>query len=101
MHRHDIERAEIFPVFYPHREERRVVCVHQLVARLELKIDPARDVLQPGGKHPALIARTPIDLWRRTIMEVLDYHVEHLCFLLCHPGDNKSPLRRLKERGTD
>ena len=75
-HRHDLELRQIVPLRRPALEQRRVVGLHELEAAAEAVLDPALDVAQAVGQHPAAVAGPLVD-GPRALREGLDDHVSH------------------------
>ena len=75
----DFEGDDVAPVRHPLVEQVRIVCLHELVATLERRVDPARDIRQLFWREPSMIAESPIHGDGIAALEVFDHHVEHLC----------------------
>src|SRR5581483_11433774 len=76
-HGHDLELHEIAPARGPLVEQRGVIGLHELEAAVEmLGIDPAVEVEQPVGEHPALAGHALVD-GSRTLAVPLDHEVLH------------------------
>src|SRR5262245_51936215 len=69
----DLELGQIAPVLHPFVEQPPVRGLHDLVAALEVRRDPARDVGQPFGRHAAALAKALVHAHR--VAEMLDHHV--------------------------
>src|SRR5207253_9075554 len=69
---------QIAPILCPPIEERAVFGFHELIADLELSIDPARNVIEAIGHHPAFFAKSAIN--RGRVFEMFGHHVKHRCF---------------------
>ena len=63
--------------FSVQRGKRRVFRFHELVADLQIGIDPTRDVVETFRHHSALFAKPAIDFRRDTFFEMFDDHVKH------------------------
>src|SRR6266700_3700434 len=77
-YRHNLEFHQIVPVFRPALEERHIFGFYELIADFQVGVDPARDVVEAIGHHPAFLAKSAID--GGSVFELLDYHVQHRCF---------------------
>src|SRR5882724_2367873 len=72
-----LEIDEIAPVRDPLLKQACVVAFHDLEAAIEIHLDPARDVFETVGRHPALIAEAPVDRFGVAVAEPLDHHELH------------------------
>src|SRR5436309_2698387 len=86
-HRHSQE--QIVPVFRPALEERHIFGFHELIADFQVGIDPARDVAEAIGHHPAFLAKSAID--GGSIFELLDDHVQHGSILPSSRAQSRDP----------
>jgi hypothetical protein len=77
VRREDLEVDDIAPARDPLLERLDVVAFHELKAATEVGLDPAVDVAQALGKHPALAPHSPVDGLRPLPRELLDNHEEH------------------------
>ena len=82
-----LEIDEVAPVCHPRVEQQRVVCFHQLIATLKLVINPARDIDQALRRHPALVAKAPIDGHSIPLLKMLYHHVQRFG----HPQPPSAP----------
>src|SRR5438270_8921763 len=76
--RNNFELHQIFPVVDPTLEQNEVLRLHNLPAGFEMMIDPARNVVQAFGHHPALLAQSAINC--RGVLEPLDHQVMHAVY---------------------
>src|SRR5688500_10762328 len=73
-----LEIDEITPVRHPLVEKRTLVRFHQLVATLELVIDPTRDVDEALRRQTASVAKAAIYGHSVVVLEMLYHHVQRL-----------------------
>jgi CubicO group peptidase (beta-lactamase class C family) len=77
-HRIHFEINQVRPIGDPAIDQRTVIGLHQLIAALQLFVDPTRDVHQSFGSHASALAKPSVHRQRILILEVLHYHVQHL-----------------------
>src|SRR5262245_52587624 len=71
----DFEAQEVFPVFHPGFEERRISGLHELEAAVAVLCEPAIDVGQALREHAAFLVKAFVDLRFASGEEVFDDHV--------------------------
>ena len=82
--RYDFEFDEIAPSGHPWLEEQRVVALHQLIAAVEVCLDPAIDIREARGHQAAFFLHVPIHGGGVAIAKSLDHHEQH-----CRAPENR------------